>query len=55
MLGGCVPNQQNNTHDNADQVVNVDKLDEHITIEECRKAIYKAKKQECCWYRLSVE
>ena len=31
------PNQQNNTNDNADHSVNVD---EHITIEECRKAIY---------------
>ena len=26
--------------------MNVDKLNEHITIEECRKAIYKAKKKK---------
>ena len=40
------PNQKNNTHDNADHSVNVDELDEHITIEECRKAIYKAKNKK---------
>jgi len=40
------PNQQNNTHDNADHSVNVDKLDEHITNEECRKAMYKAKNKK---------